>query len=156
MIFNKEQQQFIKDNADGLRNEELTRRLNEKYKTHFTVGQVKKYKYSHHISSGLKSCNVPVGSERETKGYILVKIAEPNVWKEKHRIIYEKHFGKIPTGHKIIFLDGNKTNSNIHNLRLVRNDEMAYLNKMGYTGVSKEMTEVAVNLVKLKNMLKEK
>ena len=129
MLFNNSQQQFIKDNAKGLRNEELTKRLNEKYKTNFTVGQVKKYKYSHHISSGLKSCNLPVGSERKTKGYILVKIAEPNVWKEKHRIIYEKYLGEIPAGHKIMFLDGKKTNCNIENLRLVKNSEEIYINK---------------------------
>ena len=28
--------------------------------------------------------------ERENKGYTLIKIAEPNVWIEKHRYIYEK------------------------------------------------------------------
>ena len=43
-IFNEEHKKFIKNNATGLRNEELTKRLNEKFKTEFTVGQVKKYK----------------------------------------------------------------------------------------------------------------
>lgn len=90
-IFNEEHKKFIKDNVIGIRNEELTKKLNETFNTKFTVGQVKKYKHSHKISSGLKSCNLPVGSERENKGYILIKIAEPNVWIEKHRYIYEKN-----------------------------------------------------------------
>lgn len=96
-IFNEEHKKFIKNNAAGLRNEELTKRLNEKFKTEFTVGQIKKYKNYNHISSGLKSCNLPIYSERENKGYILIKIAEPNVWVEKHRYIYESMHGNIPT-----------------------------------------------------------
>lgn len=96
-IFSEEHKKFIKDNAEGLRNEELTRRLNQEFKTTFTVGQVKKYKNYNHISSGLKSCNLLCGSERENKGYIFIKVAEPNVWIEKHRYIYESMYGNIPT-----------------------------------------------------------
>ncbi len=95
-IFNEKHKRFIQDNAAGLRNEELTKRLNEEFKTNFTVGQVKKYKHSHKISSGLKSCNLPNYSERENKGYIFIKIAEPNIWVEKHRYIYESMYGNIP------------------------------------------------------------
>lgn len=78
-IFSDEHKSFIKENAPGLRNEELTRRLNNKFGTEFTVGQVKKFKNFNNISSGLKSCNLPVGSERINKGYTFIKIAEPNV-----------------------------------------------------------------------------
>ena len=50
-----------------------------------------------------------VGSERITRdGYIEIKIAEPNKWDLKHRVIYEKHHGPIENGYAIIFLDGNK------------------------------------------------
>lgn len=96
-IFNEEYKEFIKNNALGLRNEELTKRLNKKFGTEFTVGQIKKFKNFHHINSGLKSCNLPCGSERENKGYIFIKVAEPNVWIEKHRYIYESMYGNIPT-----------------------------------------------------------
>ena len=154
-IFNEKHKNFIYVNAAGLRNEELTKRLNKTFKSNFTVGQVKKFKNYHHISSGLKSCNLPVGSERMNKGYILVKVAEPNVWKEKHRIVFESKYGEIPPGHKIMFLDGDKTNCSIDNLRMVKNDEEAYVNKMGYAGINKELTEAALSLAKLKFRLKE-
>lgn len=95
-IFSEEQKQFIKNNASGLRNEELTRRLNKEFETEFTVGQIKKFKNYNHISSGFKSCNLPIGSQRENKGYIFIKTSEPNVWIEKHRYIYESVYGKIP------------------------------------------------------------
>ena len=148
MLFLPEHKKFISENAFGIRNEELTKKLNKQFKTSFTVGQVRKYKHSHHIDSGLRSCNLPVGSERVSKGYILVKVKEPNIWKEKHRIIYELVHGKIPKGYKIMFLDGNKKNCNIENLELVTDNEELYINNMGFSGINKEFTETAINLAR--------
>lgn len=155
-IFNEDHKEFIKKNATNMRNDKLTDLINKEFGTSFTVAQVKKFKYAHKISSGLKSCNLPVGSERKSKGYILVKTAEPNVWNLKHHIVYESKYGKIPTGYKILFLDGNKTNCNIDNLRLIKNSEEAFINKMGWTNINREFTEVAVNLAKLKEKIKNK
>lgn len=81
-IFSQEHKNWIIKNAKGIRNEKLTELFNKKFNMNVTVGQIKKFKNFHHISSGLKSCNLPIGSERENKGYIMVKIAEPNVWIE--------------------------------------------------------------------------
>lgn len=59
----------------------------------------------------------PVGSERITKdGYIQVKIAEPRTWRLKHIAEWEKINGKLPKGHCIRILDGDKTNCSIDNL----------------------------------------
>lgn len=61
---------------------------------------------------------VPIGHERRTRGgYILVKVAEPNVFKQKHRILWEQHHGPIPKGFDICFIDGNPDNLTIENLR---------------------------------------
>ena len=109
-IFSKEHEKWIRENAEGIRNEKLTEMFNKQFNMNLAVGQIKKFKNFHHISSGLKSCNLPVGSERVNKGYIYVKVAEPNVWIEKHRLIYESMYGNIPTGHKVIFADKNKRN----------------------------------------------
>lgn len=96
-IFSKQHEKWIRENALGIRNEKLTEMFNNEFSMNVSVGQIKKFKNSHHISSGLKSCNLPIGSERENKGYILIKVAEPNVWIEKHRYIYESMYGNIPT-----------------------------------------------------------
>lgn len=72
---------------------------------------------------------VPVGTETVTKdGYIRIKIAEPNKWELKHRIIWEKYHGPLAHGDAIIFLDGNNQNCDINNLRLVTRSELAVLN----------------------------
>ena len=44
----------------------------------------------------------PVGYQRITQdGYIEVKTEEPNIFKLKHRLVWEKEFGEIPAGNKI-------------------------------------------------------
>lgn len=61
----------------------------------------------------------PVGYERKDsrQGYWFVKVAEPNVFKPKHRVLWEQHFGPIPSGVNISFIDGNPDNVTIENLR---------------------------------------
>ena len=79
-----------------------------------------------------------LGSERicSKDGYVLVKIAETNPhtghatrFKAKHVVVWEQHNGKVPKGHCIRFLDGNKENCVIENLTLVTRGAHALLNK---------------------------
>jgi len=65
----------------------------------------------------------PVGSERETKGGILVKVAEEATvpmskdnWRFKHHIAYEDAYGPIPDGHQVWAVDGDKRNCDPGNL----------------------------------------
>ena len=148
-IFNEKQKEWIIKNAIGLRNEKLTEMFNKEFNANMTVGQIKKFKNYHHISSGLKSCNLPVGSERENKGYILIKIAEPNIWIEKHRYIYEKVNGNIPPRHKIIFADGNKRNFELSNLILVSDSEKLIMNCRNLHSKEAELTKTGALLAKL-------
>ena len=50
------------------------------------------------------------------KGYIRINKGK---LKFEHIIVWEKYFGKIPTGYQIHHIDGNKENNNIENLQLV-------------------------------------
>ena len=90
----------------------------------------------------------PIGSERITKdGYIEVKIADPNKWKLKHRVIWEQAKGKVPHGYAIIFKDGNKLNTDIDNLMLVSRKVLAVMNKSGlYKNGYKEIAALIAEL----------
>lgn len=91
----------------------------------------------------------PVGSERISKdGYIEVKVAEPNKWRLKQRVVYEEAKGKIPEGCPIIFLDGNKRNFDIDNLRCITRSELLYLNCNGLNN-SNEITETGILMARL-------
>lgn len=91
----------------------------------------------------------PVGSERISKdGYIEVKVAEPNKWRLKQRVVYEEAKGKIPEGCTIILLDGNKRNFDIDNLRCITRSELLYLNCNGLNN-SNEITETGILMARL-------
>lgn len=91
----------------------------------------------------------PVGSERISKdGYIEVKVAEPNKWRLKQRVVYEEAKGKIPEGCPIIFLDGNKRNFDIDNLRCITRSELLYLN-CNVLNNSNEITETGILMARL-------
>jgi len=92
----------------------------------------------------------PVGSERIAKdGYIEVKVADPNVWKSKHRYIWEQTNGEIPKGHKLIFLDGDKNNMALDNLKIISNNENLIMNTNDLRYNKKELTETAHLIAKI-------
>ena len=107
------------------------------------------------LKTAFKKGNIPhnhrnVGSERITKyGYVEIKVSEPNSWKPKHKYIYEKINGPIPKGHKLIFLDGNKSNVSIENLKLVSSEQLLIMNKKHYFTGNKELTKTGVVISKL-------
>ena len=93
---------------------------------------------------------VPVGTESFMKGgYIKVKVADPNKWKLKHRLIYESHHGEIPKGHSVIFADGNIYNYDIDNLIAVSRSELLVINNNKLIYEDKELTKVGVNIAKI-------
>lgn len=100
----------------------------------------------------------PVGSERiDVKdGYVLVKTAEPHVWRLKHRIIWESINGPIPEDCMIIFVDGNRLNTDISNLRLITRAENAVMNKKGLRGGSAELLETGLLITKAARMIYQK
>ena len=89
---------------------------------------------------------MPVGSETVTKdGYLKVKVANPNRWEYKQRLIWEKHHGrKVPGGHVVIFGDGNKRNFDVDNLILVSRAQLAMLNKNGLIQGNADLTRTGI------------
>lgn len=68
----------------------------------------------------------PVGTESErSDGYVWVKVAEPKIWKLKHRLVWEQHNGPIPRGYNVQFRNRNRRDFRIENLYLIsRADQM--------------------------------
>ncbi len=96
----------------------------------------------------------PVGSERvNVDGYIEIKVADPNIWKLKHRVVWESINGWVPEGHKIIFRDNDKTNTDIGNLLLVRQGVHSILNHTGLSKYGGEFKETAVRIAELKSAM---
>jgi len=91
------------------------------------------------FKKGNKPKNVrPIGHERICKkdGYIWIKIPAKNPYTghngryvQKHRLIWEKQHGKIPSNKVLNFIDGNKLNCQLSNLELITRAELAQFNK---------------------------
>lgn len=78
---------------------------------------------------GHVSCLHPLGSERvNVNGYIEVKVANPNVWDLKHRVIWRERHGEINSKTTIRFKDGDRQNVDIDNLFAVDRSAHAILN----------------------------
>lgn len=62
----------------------------------------------------------PIGSERvNVEGYVEIKVREGlHGWDPKHRVVWAKANGAIPSGYHVRFRDGNKQNCDINNLYL--------------------------------------
>ena len=50
--------------------------------------------------------------------YYWQKVAQPNVWRMRHVVVWEEHNGPVPDGCMITFADGNSLNCDIENLIL--------------------------------------
>ena len=99
---------------------------------------------------------MPIGTEVKNKdGYTKVKIAEPNIWELKQRLIYKKYKGDIPEGCYVLFKDKNKENFNIDNLMLVTREKMLYMNKNKLIDKNPEITEVGATLADIVLKVKE-
>lgn len=97
-----------------------------------------------------------IGTEVVDKqGYHKIKIAEPNKWKFKHIMEWEKHNGKIPAGCNIVFKDNNKDNTDISNLMLVTKAEHVIMNNKGLRFDNAELTEKGLLIAKLKKRTSE-
>lgn len=137
---------------------------------HFTKGHVPKNKGKKMTAAVYKKCAVTmfkkghipknyraVGSERISKdGYTEIKIADPNKWKLKHIFIWEEKYGPIPEHHCIIFLDGNKQNFDLSNLKLITRNENARLNQKNLRSEFKDVTEANISVVRLKATIRKR
>lgn len=110
-----------------------------------------------------------IGSEMEDKdGYIRVKISNHpnkyNRWRLKHHIIYEKYHPNIKIGKtdRVIFLDANKRNFDIHNLKLVSLSEQIAISKLQKNYICEEKLELLelikanLKIKKIEKLIQEK
>ena len=100
-----------------------------------------------------------VGAETITsKGFVKVKIAEPNVWKPKHKLMYEQyHNVKLDNNDIVIFVDNNKFNFSKENLVLVNKSIMLDINNnLNFHTDDIEIRKAVIALAKARYELRNK
>ena len=165
-----EQAKYLKEIAPGRPRKEITRLFNERFNLNLSFEKVRDYMNNNGIKNNLdtkfkkgitskdqkiKDLNKPIGVEITwCNGYKRIKLGK-NKWVYKHRYIWEQHFGEIPAGHSIIFLDKNKENFDINNLAMVNRKELLFINDNNFLKENSELSQAGVTLAKLLIKTKE-
>src|SRR5690625_737208 len=70
---------------------------------------------------GQNTLTLPLGSKRINKKIVEIKVGElPTVWQKYHHYLWERYYNeKLKDDEIVIFLDGNKRNFNLENLRRI-------------------------------------
>lgn len=99
----------------------------------------------------------PVGAEHVcSNGYIIVKVAEPNTWRAKHHVEWEKHYEPIKKNEVIIFLDGDKANCKIDNLMVITKAENNVLNHKHMRSKDADTTKASALVARLQILRNER
>ena len=161
--YSNEEYQFLLDNAKYHTIKELTKMMQglfdktipNKKLAQYCIRMGIKYKYEKPNKSHSNK-PTPVGTiVTKTDGDVLKVKTGKHKWEYLQRKIYEKEHGiNLKENEYVIFLDQNKRNLDINNLKLVTRLESAMLSKK----VSKlpDVTKLAILIVKLKNKLKNR
>lgn len=106
---------------------------------------------------------VPVGTiALNGDGYYVIKLRDdPGLtqrekWMAYHRYLYEQHYGvKLGKRDIIIFLDGDRTNCDIKNLKRISKRENQCINSKGLRFKDPELTKVGVGIARVATFRKE-
>ena len=119
--------------------------LNATFHTDFGINAFKANCYSKGFNIGIcNSANYhrgekhhrhkPIGSLQVKKGYVQIKIAEPNQWMQYQRYVWEQnHPGESAKGMVVLFMDGNSRNFELSNLERVSRGELTVMASLGHT-----------------------
>lgn len=126
--------------------QEILDDLNEWFGTSFSLHAFVTHCYESGIQLGFASSNsnIPrgekhwrhreVGEFQYKKGYLRIKVAEPNKWMQYQRYLWEQaHPGESAEGKVVIFLDGNNRNFSLDNLACITRSEQSLMAEFGCT-----------------------
>lgn len=77
-------------------------------------------------------------------------------WEFLHRAVWEEYNGPIPEGMAVTFKDSDKLNCDINNLMLVTRGENAALTRFHYRFEDPDLTETALNVIRLRQKAQKK
>lgn len=120
------------------------------------------YHYSTEFKKGSRPHNTKDIGEETIKedGYVWVKVAEPNIWKQRGRVVWEKAYGSIPEGKVIVRLDQNRQNDSLENLRCVDKGVVGYANsqrtEIGFIKDNREFNNAFISVIEIKEKVNGK
>lgn len=162
--YDKDFEDYIRENASKYTKEELRQLIQNKFNIQMSSEALRRYINRHKINKYIdyKKYNVrdvykaPIGTEQITNEGVFIKIAQPDVWRRKSRVMYEKyHDCKLDDDDYIIFLNQDNNDFSKNNLVKSNRKEIAYLHNKDMFSKKKELTQLGILTAKLMIKVKE-
>ena len=163
--YSKQFEDFIRENVSKYTKEDLRLLLQDKFNMQISIEALRRYLNKHHIKGkyiDYKECNVrnrnklPIGTEQITKDGVFIKVAQPDKWRRKSRVMYEKyHNCKLKDDEYIVFLNQDRNDFSKQNLMKSNKKEMAYLHNYKTYSKNPKLTELGILSAKLMIKAKE-
>lgn len=163
--YTKEFENFIKQNITKYTKEELRSLLQSRYNIQMSSEALRRYINRHKIKGkyiDYKKNNVrkvykcPIGTEKITNEGVFIKVAQPDNWRRKTRVMYEKyHKCKLKKDDYILFLNQNNNDFSKENLIKVSLKEIAYLHNYDTFSSNPKLTELGILSARLMIKTKE-
>lgn len=128
---------------------------------HFGIVKTREHRSKISRQTFLATCNAlgikpgqqprPIGSTHRKGRYILVKVADPDVWKPLHTHVWEQANGPVPEGMIVCAKDGNVRNTELDNLCLRTFAENQLRRNKNY----RDLPEEIVDILHLQNEIKK-
>lgn len=163
--YTKDFEEYAKIKSKELTQQELRKELEKKFNLVIKKTSFQKYLYRHNIQcidynkTKVRDMNKkPIGYEYvKDDGMTLVKIAQPNKWEYKQRLMYMKyHNCELTSDDYIIFLNQDRTDFSKSNLMKVNNRESAILSNQKMFSKNKRLTKLGILTARLMIKVKEK
>lgn len=165
--YTKEFEDFIRENISKYTREDLRLLLEDKFNIKLSSDALRRYLNRKHIkeryidyakhnvrNNSVYKC--PVGAEQITKEGVFIKIAQPDVWRRKSRVMYEKyHNCKLKDDEYIVFLNQNNQDFSKENLIKSSRREIAHLHNNKTFSSDPELTKLGLLAAKLMIKTKE-
>ena len=164
--YTKEFEDFVRENISKYTKEDFISLLENRYKIKMSKTALKCYIRNHKIEDRYidykehmvrTTAKHQIGAERMTKDGIIIKVAQPDVWRRKSRVMYEKyHNCKLTDDDYILFLNGDRNDFSKENLFKSTNQEKCYLHNWGTSSKNRELTKTGILSARLYIKSKEK
>ncbi|OVZ85792.1 hypothetical protein CBW58_22805 [Yersinia frederiksenii] len=137
-------------NSQRLRSGQIATEFEIKYKERISIAAILRIKFIAFGSCGGRR-TLPVGTEvLYSNGALRVKVGRPSAWVWKHVETWIREFGPIPDGLSVIAIDGDYSNCEITNLKLMNKSELSYYRALKPSTYPKELLPIIRNIAALK------
>lgn len=166
--YTKEFEEFVKNNVSKYKKEEFRLLLQDRYNIQLSSDALRRYlnshckeiKYKDYKKENIRNIQkYKIGAERVSTAGTFIKVAQPDKWRLKKQVMYEKyHNCKLKENEHIIFLNQDSNDFRKENLKRISKEEFMFLHNCKTFSTNPKLTQLGLLsarlMIKTKNVIK--